>query len=1006
MSTASGKRALAAPSDDEPATKHVRINHDGNWRTPVLSPLSDEGSWCILEQFLTTEMTYPQMEEALLSHLGPQYSADDWKDARDALFSGDGNDSIALANLLALKARYMPQASDGPSKTMHPAKDSPAGAFVLKTDGYSSRTRNHRLRRRSNPFILDEAEEGDNEDKDEDEEGDGDGDHRARRRRANPFIDDQAGEDEDDSLFDNETGSEDGIMRLQNATCLTGPSAKDTLAVAIDKIFVKFGEKSISSSKGRLSYRAARFPDTSKSRTYLLHVHRTATPYIAEHLSSKGFSVIVSAWVPGQLLSMKQYLLISDEEFGVVKCSNLKLPNPSWVRIKHGKYKGDSYVFDSEQSTGFVVVLIPPREFPYSMPRGSKALLDRSRLPNDNRVSDIIHDEKVVGWSYKGERYYMGLLLKIFYRSLLELVASPHADDIRLHFHSGWDTLFVKKSIASFSMQFLRVGNVVRVLRGELYSKIGTVVSTDYIFGSVHLELTFDGHRKEIDLRLEDLECVFRVGDTVRVMAGSYLGVEGHIIQIFDDICHVCQAVSKEELQVSKYYLECCSLNHTLHLRLPIQQKFEPFPDCDSIQVGDEIKVLAGEHMGKYGVVEWFPVGDTQLWFRDANPIFTGDDISRLPLIKVTATFVQQTHIAQTMKFTRERGYDVRPGDFVSVARGPKYQTKGVVQSVDFRKAHLTLLSEGNASLIDVPIGFVMKLSNADLDSLKEIIGQEVFIVGGDRKGFRATLYGLGSDLCTVAVHGQARITLKNQDVVTSYGMRLNGAILEAPDLASFCEMRKRSYLPSPHQRKITPPPERFPPASRTDSSLSSPNMWTTWNTSAKGIHIADNPSSSAHPSLSTFDPWTLNAQDIQDNIRTNSEELRDSGPLPWLMSREFSSTFLKHHAVLKVSPSFMGGRLHKQFVFTAIPDPFCGANGPAPTGCISAFCTSNSAGAALQHYHIPAKDLHLAPPRKKNQRCLVLDGDSCGQIVTVAKCNAKKNTIDVITDLYGGTGT
>ncbi|KAG2052980.1 hypothetical protein BDR06DRAFT_972661 [Suillus hirtellus] len=426
-------------------------------------------------------------------------------------------------------------------------------------------------------------------------------------------------------------------------------------------------------------------------------------------------------------------------------------------------------------------------------------------------------------------------------------------------------------------------------------------------------------------------------------MAGSYLGMEGHIIQIFDDICHICQAVSKEELQVLKYYLECCSLNYTLHLWLPIQQKFEPFPDCDSIQVGDEIKVLAGEHMVKYGVIEWFPVGDTQLWFRDANPIFTGDDISRLPLIKVTVTFVRQTHIAQMMKFMRVQGYDVRPRDFVSVARGPEYQTKGVVQSVDFWKACLTLLSEGNASLIDVPIGFIMKLSNADLDLLNEIIGQEVFIVGGDQKSFRAMLYGLGSDLCTVAVHGQACITLKSQDIVTS---------------------------------------------------LLSPKMWTMWNTSTEGIHITDNPSSSAHPSSSTFDPWTLNTQDIQDNIHTNSEELWDSGPLPWLMSREFSSMFLKHHAVLKVSPSFMGGRLHKR------------ANGPAPMGCISAFCTSNSTGTALKHYHILAKDLHLAPPCKKNQWCLVLDGNSCSQIITVTKCNAKKNTINVITNLYGGTGT
>ncbi|KAG2052981.1 hypothetical protein BDR06DRAFT_972662 [Suillus hirtellus] len=284
MSTASGKYALAAPSDDEPAPKHVRINHDRNWWMPVLSPLSDKGSWCILEQFLTTEMTYPQMEEALLSHLSPQYSADDWKDTRDALFSGDGNDNIAL------------------------------------------------------PFILDEAEEGDDEDKDKDKEGDGD--HQACG-----------------SLFDDETGSEDGIMRLQNATCLTGPLAKDTLAVAIDKIFVKFGEKASVLRKDA-------FLTGLLGSLTQVKVGRTATPYITEHLSSKGFSVIVSAWVP-------------DGEFGVVKRSNLKLPNPLWVRIKHGKYKGDiSYVFDSEQLTGFVVVLIPPQEFPYSMPHGSKALLN------------------------------------------------------------------------------------------------------------------------------------------------------------------------------------------------------------------------------------------------------------------------------------------------------------------------------------------------------------------------------------------------------------------------------------------------------------------------------------------------------------------------------------------------------------------------------------------------------------------------------------------------------
>src|ERR1700692_1968683 len=110
-------------------------------------------------------------------------------------------------------------------------------------------------------------------------------------------------------------------------------------------------------------------------------------------------------------------------------------------------------------------------------------------------------------------------------------------------------------------------------------------------------------------------------------------------------------------------------------------------------------------------------------------------------------------------------------------------------------------------------------------------------------------------------------------------------------------------------------------------------------------------------------------------------------------MNKEFCSKFTTHHAMLKVSPSFMGGRLHNRFVSTACPDPFLGLNGPAPEGCVAVFCSSNSAGAAIQHYHIPITDLSQAPPRKKNQECIVLDGSHRGSISTIAKCNLKKNT-------------
>lgn len=214
--------------------------------------------------------------------------------------------------------------------------------------------------------------------------------------------------------------------------------------------------------------------------------------------------------------------------------------------------------------------------------------------------------------------------------------------------------------------------------------------------------------------------------------------------------------------------------------QLPVQQHFAPAPESDSIEIGDFIQVLDGEHVGKRGVVDWISKGESKLWFRD---IITPDDTqSGLSSILVPTAMVQRTDLTQTLQYTQEKGYDVRPGDTVSVARGPECGATGVVQSVDFPNATLTLLCDGDHSLvsnihldsnisdlsqINVKITFTMKLHNASLDSFKKNIGQEVFVIGGDRKGYRATLYSLASETCTVAVHGQQRVNVKLHDVVT-----------------------------------------------------------------------------------------------------------------------------------------------------------------------------------------------------------------------------------------------
>lgn len=195
--------------------------------------------------------------------------------------------------------------------------------------------------------------------------------------------------------------------------------------------------------------------------------------------------------------------------------------------------------------------------------------------------------------------------------------------------------------------------------------------------------------------------------------------------------------------------------------------------------------MLAGEHFGKCGIVEWIPMGGTMLWFMDANPILAGDDIvssAGSRRIQVPVTLVRRIKLPDTIKYTKEKGYDIRPGDVVSVARGPEYQRTGVVRSVDFPNARLTFLCDSDHSLvstnypascmadllqIDVPITFAIKKRDANLDSFNNVIGREVFIVGGELKGYRATLYDIASNTCTIVVHGRTRTTLKRQDVVT-----------------------------------------------------------------------------------------------------------------------------------------------------------------------------------------------------------------------------------------------
>lgn len=84
-----------------------------------LSVMKDPGAWFIFEWFLTTDLTYSQMEESLTTYLGNDYWPDDWREAKITVFlSSNGDDELALADLLALRCKYIP---DTASSTNDPS---------------------------------------------------------------------------------------------------------------------------------------------------------------------------------------------------------------------------------------------------------------------------------------------------------------------------------------------------------------------------------------------------------------------------------------------------------------------------------------------------------------------------------------------------------------------------------------------------------------------------------------------------------------------------------------------------------------------------------------------------------------------------------------------------------------------------------------------------------------------------------------------------------------------
>ena len=61
----------------------------------------------MFEEFLTSDMGYGQLADKMKTHLSSRYRWEDWKEIKKVLFSGDGDNGLALQNVRAIRPQYV-----------------------------------------------------------------------------------------------------------------------------------------------------------------------------------------------------------------------------------------------------------------------------------------------------------------------------------------------------------------------------------------------------------------------------------------------------------------------------------------------------------------------------------------------------------------------------------------------------------------------------------------------------------------------------------------------------------------------------------------------------------------------------------------------------------------------------------------------------------------------------------------------------------------------------------
>ncbi|KAI5982199.1 hypothetical protein EDD15DRAFT_2203144 [Pisolithus albus] len=681
------------------------------------------------------------------------------------------------------------------------------------------------------------------------------------------YLDVSMQEDEED---ENEDGDEENLdigMKDHPKVTEIGPSGRATFNKRLQDVVQHYTHeggvagsnvKHVDVGQSGLEVFMVELPTGSAAKFVLEHLKRENLPCRTFPLLPKRIFVearhlleVQICLPPSHNTLIKNIILIPAEEMRSITQRH-DIPVRSWVRNLSSPFKNDiSYILSTDADS--VEMLAVPREVPYySTPQGlyrgcTLFDVDLARA-HGLEVTVSTDEEGHLVTCCEGREYYCGCTRFFSRKNAIKAVNVPSPDEIAWFALASIDPPLVDRTMTSFSARWWQNGDTGRIRSGEYAGSLARVVMMDSQCESVTIRVLIPGSSddvvRDLEISIHDFRLEFLPGTSVKVIAGMNRGFEGVVIGRVEDMV-VLQGSDEQashrlakrivlltclQLEVPEMFLASHVSPTTYASRDPHDQLLhDPLANENHIQPGDLVRVVCGPHKGLSGTLHYRSGRETRVTLStlpeestddprnkgkskaEESEVASGggdiDENSDLIQVIVSMDDVIITP-PPTLQFSKERGYDVSPGDHVRVARGPAIGAEGRVRAVDFPSGHLTVLSK-DGPWHDVPISFCAKVEDYSLRDQEYHVGREVWIISGPSKGCRGTLRS---------------------------GMLLSGIPLDSTRMAAFIALRQRLFP------EIAPPPRHAtpPPSLSAVDALAEPGQ-----------------------STSTSNPWIVNADDV-----------------------------------------------------------------------------------------------------------------------------------------------